>query len=95
MTDNTQRILCGKCKIPLDGPPDGNNDTVFSCPSCGASDTRARIFEITSEQAQELAMRHLQKITRESFGGNKLVKVSMKPVPEKTYKFIIDGDLNI
>ena len=34
----TQRILCGPCKSDLTGPAEFDNDSIFTCPTCGQSD---------------------------------------------------------
>lgn len=90
MAGDTHAILCGRCKVPIQGPSDGNDQSVFSCPSCGASDTRKEVLRIVAKHVQEVTARAMQEGLRKSMRGNKFIKLDAKPIPKRTYKFISD-----
>ena len=90
MSADTQSILCGSCRVPIEGPADGKDDNVFTCPMCGRSDTRKNVLKEVEAFVVELAERSLQESMRESFRGSKFIKVDTKPIPKKTYRFVTD-----
>jgi hypothetical protein len=93
MTDDAQSILCGDCRIPIEGPADGQGDSVFSCPSCGRSDTYENVLKEVKAFFTELAQRSLQKSMRKAARGSKMLQFKGKPIPEKTYRFITNHKL--
>lgn len=95
MTDSTHTILCGACKVPLQGPSDGDDNNVFSCPSCGASDTRKEVLRIVAKHVEEVSARALQESLRKSFRGNKFVKLDAKTIPKRFHKYVSDFDLKL
>jgi len=90
MSTDTQSILCGDCRVPIEGPADGQDDNVFSCPACGRSDTRKNVLEEVKAFVTELAQRSLQESMRETARGSDLIKFEGKPVEKRTYRFITD-----
>lgn len=90
MTDDTQSILCGSCRVPLEGPTNGDSQNVFACPSCGRSDTRENVLKEVKAFVTELAARSLQESMRKSLRGSKFIKMDSKPIPKKTHRFITD-----
>ena len=90
MAGDVHTILCGVCKVPLQGPSDGKADNVFSCPSCGASDTRKEVLRIVAEHVKEVTARAFQEGLRKSLRGNKFVKATGKPVPKRFHKYVSD-----
>jgi hypothetical protein len=90
MADDTQSILCGSCRVPVEGPADGKADNVFACPECGRSDTRENVLKEVKAFVTELAQNSLQESMREAARGSNFIKFEGKPVKKRTYRFITD-----
>ena len=90
MAGDTHTILCGKCKVALQGPSDGKDENVFSCPSCGASDTRKDVLRIVAQYVEEVTARALQESMRKATRGSKFLKLTAKPIPKRSYKYVAD-----
>jgi predicted RNA-binding Zn-ribbon protein involved in translation (DUF1610 family) len=90
MTIDTQKVLCGSCRIPLEGPAKPKAQDMFSCPKCGRSGTFENVMASAKAFVTELAARSLQESMRKSLGGSKFIKLESKPIPKKTHRFITD-----
>lgn len=90
MAGDVHTILCGTCKVPLQGPSDGKDENVFSCPSCGASDTRKEVLRIVAQYVEEVTARAMQERLRKSMRGNKFIKLEGKPIPKGSHKYVAD-----
>lgn len=90
MASDTQSILCGFCRVPLKRPADGDADSVFSCPSCGRSDTRENVLKEVKAFLTELAERSLHESMRKAARGSKMLQFKGKPIQKKTYRFVTD-----
>ncbi|MEQ9388302.1 hypothetical protein [Marinovum algicola] len=90
MADDTQSILCGSCRVPIEGPADGKGDNVFSCPICGQGDTRENVLKEVKAFLAELAQRSLQESMREAARGSKFMQFKGQPIPKKSYRFVTD-----
>lgn len=88
MSSDTHQILCGRCKVPLQGPTEAEDEDVFSCPSCGESDTRTEVLRVTAQYIQEVTARALQEKLRKSLRGNKFIKATGKAIPRRSHKYI-------
>jgi hypothetical protein len=86
-------VLCGKCKVPLEGPAKPEPESVFSCPSCRASDTHQNVMAEVKDYVTETTAKHLQKRLRSAVAGNKWMKVETKPIPQRSYRFVVNLDL--
>ncbi len=87
-------IKCAKCNVPLQGSADPKSEGVFSCPSCGASDTLENIQREIGEYAAEKTAEFLSGNWRELARNNKFLKVTEHPRPKKLYRFVVDLDLH-
>ena len=90
MTDQTQKILCGACRIPVEGPANPKNQDVFACPSCGRSDNFENVMASVKACVTELTGHHLQKAIRKTVGRVKFIDVTMKPIPKGNHPFVVD-----
>jgi predicted RNA-binding Zn-ribbon protein involved in translation (DUF1610 family) len=90
MSPDTQSILCGACRVPIEGPADGEDKSVFSCPRCGRSDTRENILKEVKAFVTELAQRSLQESLRKAARKNKMLQFTGKPIKKKVYRFVTD-----
>ena len=90
MSTDTQSILCGACRVPIEGPADGKDDNMFVCPKCGRSDTLKHVIDSATAYVTELAQLRLQESMRKAARGSKLMKFEGKPIPKKTHRFITD-----
>lgn len=88
MATDTVEALCGKCKVPLDGPADGNDHDTLTCPSCGRSAKRKSVKRDVTKHVAELTERHVQESIRSATRGSKLFKFAGKPIPKRSYRFI-------
>lgn len=82
--------LCGACKVPLEGPADGNDQSVFSCPRCGRSDTRKNVLREVAKHVEEVTARHFQQSLRSGLRGSKFIELEAKPIPHRSYRFVSD-----
>jgi len=90
MSIDTQSILCGACRVPIEGPANPKSDDMFTCPECGRSDTLKHVIDSATAYVIELAQLRLQESMRKAARGSKLMKFEGKPIPKKTHRFITD-----
>jgi hypothetical protein len=90
MTTTTQRILCGACRADLTGPADFDNDSIFSCPTCGQSDTYQNVVSEAGDYYAEAVADHLEKQLADIGKGSSFITVTSTPRPKKSYRFILD-----
>lgn len=88
MSTDLVSALCGACKIPLEGPVDGDDQSVFSCPGCGRSDTRENVLREVAEHVKEVTARHLQEEMRAVARGSKFISYKGDPIPHRSYRFV-------
>lgn len=90
MAHDLVKALCGTCKVSLVSVADHDQEDWFSCPSCGAGDTRENVLREVGEHTKEVAARHLQEKMRDAARQSRFMKFSGKPVPKGDYRFIGD-----
>lgn len=93
MASNSHKILCGTCRIPLEALVDCKGDDQVTCASCGQHDTLDNILSEVKTFTTEAVSRHLQKSLGQSTRQNKFVKITTKPVQQRSYRFVVDLDL--
>ncbi|MER8983278.1 hypothetical protein [Mesorhizobium sp. M0663] len=93
MASSSVKLLCGSCKVDLEGPANAKDHDVIACPRCGRSDTLKNVVREVTKHAEEAMARGLQKSLSGAFRGSKNVKFSGNPVPHRTYRFISDMKL--
>jgi hypothetical protein len=86
-----QRILCGPCKSDLTGPAQFDNDSIFTCPTCGQSDRYEHIVNEIACYTQEVVAEHFEQKMAAIAQGNKFMTFtpSERP-PKRTFRFILD-----
>ncbi len=91
MSDEFKRgpLLCGACKVPVEGRTDANGHQTVPCPTCGETDT----LENATREADE---READKLVGGMFDNFKssqsgFLKVTVTKPPQRAYRFII-GD---
>jgi len=89
----TEQVKCAQCKVPVKGPADPNDDSVFTCPSCGRSDTyQAIIKEIEASSAHQVEDKFasdMERIARTS----EHMQVRRSGPPQKKPRFFVDLNL--
>ena len=90
MDEQTQTILCGACRIPVEGPANPKAQDMISCPTCGRSDNFENVMRSVEACITELTSHHLQKTIRETVGRHKFIKITTKPVPHGNHPFVVD-----
>lgn len=93
MTQSTQRILCGPCRSDLTGPADHTNDSVFTCPVCGQSDTFKNIVEEANAYFVDVVKARMDKqLDGLANLNSKFLKVTVEKFdpPKRKYRFILD-----
>lgn len=93
MTTDTQSILCGSCRVPIEGPANPKPNDMIACPKCGRSDTHKHVLDSAKAFVTELAQRSLQEPMRKAARGSKFMKFEGKTIPNKTHRFITDHKL--
>lgn len=86
----TQRILCGPCRSDLTGPAEFNNDSIFTCPTCGQSARYEDIVNEAGAYAEEVVADHLEKKMASIAQGNKFMTYTPSSRPKRTFRFILD-----
>jgi hypothetical protein len=89
MTDEIVNILCGKCKVEVEGPTEPDAKSTYSCPSCGNSDTFEKVMASVEAFTEELVGRSFHK-TAEDIFRDSIVQVTSSSPQKKTYPFITD-----
>jgi hypothetical protein len=88
-SDETHKVLCGRCHVPVDKGTDAQGQDIVTCPSCGESDT----VENASREAGEY---YTSKLVRDAFSGfgsgssSDFLKITVTPPPQRHYRFIVD-----
>lgn len=90
MGNSTVKILCGSCKVGLEGPANAKDHDVLACPRCGRSDTFKNVMGEVTKHAEEVTARMVQKTLSSTFGGSKNTKFSHNPIPHRSYRFVSD-----
>jgi hypothetical protein len=90
MAPQTQTILCGSCRIPVEGPTDPSVQDTFSCPSCGKADTFDNVMASARAFSVEFAANLLQESIRKATRGSKIIKATLHPIQKGNYPFVVD-----
>lgn len=90
MTTQTKTILCGSCRVPVEGPAEPKDQDMISCPSCGRSDNFKNVVTSVTAFVEELAGNALQQTIRQTVGRSKFIKVTTKPIPKGSHPFVAD-----
>lgn len=88
-----RNVKCAACQTILQGPAEPNPNDRFTCPSCGQGDTHENIMREVGEYAQEQAAKHLQDSIRGVASRHKWIQATVKPIPPREYRFIVDLEL--
>lgn len=93
MTD-IRDVKCAACNVPIQGPSDSDPKAIFSCPSCGVSDTAENIVREVGEYVQEQGAEYLDSTFRDVARRNKSFKFTPARRQKKTYRFVIGWKLH-
>lgn len=89
-TTEQAQVLCGKCRVVIQGPSEPTDDSIFSCPECGASDTHANVLKEAGDYFRDSAARSLQTQMKEMARHSKMMTYKGDEIPDREYKFILD-----
>ncbi|MBB4362170.1 DNA-directed RNA polymerase subunit M/transcription elongation factor TFIIS [Bradyrhizobium sp. CIR18] len=90
MSTTSQRILCGNCKSDLTGPAGHTSDSIFVCPTCGASDTYENVIKEAQAYFEEMVAEHLEKQMKNIAQGNESITYTASSRPKRKFRFILD-----
>lgn len=88
MASDTEEILCGTCRVPLEGPANPEPQDRYTCPRCGNGDTVENVLAEVNAFVQEAAQGALDKSLRDALRGNDFIKVTGKPIQRRQYRFV-------
>lgn len=92
--ENIQNLtaLCGKCLVAAKGPVEHDDDSIFSCPECGRSDTLANIMSEIGDHARDQVAKQLNDQMRRAQKSTGFIQIKVKPFdePERNYRFVSD-----
>jgi len=88
MATDTQEILCGSCRVPLQGVADPEPQDIYACPKCGAGDTVENVIASAKAFAVEAAKHFLQESLRQAVRGSKIMKLDSQPIKKGSHRFI-------
>jgi DNA-directed RNA polymerase subunit RPC12/RpoP len=92
MTDQSVSILCGTCRVAVEGPTEPQDESAYSCPSCGNSGKFKNVIASVKAFTEEQMSHSFDKMARDTFRGS-IVQVASKPTPKRFYPFITDMKL--
>lgn len=90
MTVDLKTVKCGKCRVPLKLPAEGDTDTDFSCPKCGRKDGRDAVLREVSAFIEDATAQYLNEGLKRAARGSKFMKVVEKPRHRRTYRYVVD-----
>lgn len=90
MSGDTATILCGSCKVPVEGPADPQPQDTITCPRCGRHDSFKNVMASVERHATDLIGNNFHDRLSSSMRGNKFVKVKSKRIPKRSHPFITD-----
>lgn len=93
MTKQTVTILCGKCRVGIEGPAESDAQAIYSCPTCGNRDTFENVMSSVTSFYEELMAEKFDKMLVDTFRSSKLIKVTGHPDPKRFHPFITDMKL--
>jgi hypothetical protein len=93
MTTQAVSILCGKCRVGLEGPAEPDPESVYTCPVCGQSDSFENVMASVTAFSEELMAEKFDKMLVDSFRSSKMIKVTGKPNHKGFHPFITDMKL--
>lgn len=93
MPGTTKTILCGQCRVAVEGPTNPQPHDRISCPSCGREDSFKNVMSSIEAYIAEAGSRQLQETMRKAARGSKMLKFTSKPTPKRSYRFIVDGQI--
>lgn len=79
----TAQVLCGYCRVPLEGPAEPNPDDRYACPICGDGDRFEVVMNEVSEYVAEMARATFDE--ESAFNGN-----STPFAKSRRWRFIAD-----
>ncbi|WP_395714972.1 hypothetical protein [Reyranella sp.] len=85
-------VKCAKCKVPLVGPDDARPDSLISCPSCGAGDTRENVEREVAEYMASGVSQALDAMVEGFALGLGQSSNLEGPRAERIFRFIIDEE---
>jgi hypothetical protein len=90
MPNDTHTILCGKCRVPVEGPAEPQDHDMITCPACGRSSNFKNVMKSVSAFVQEAAGRSLQESMRKAARGSKVMKFTGQPIPKGSHPFVVN-----
>lgn len=91
----THTIKCAKCNVPVERSSDAQANGNVSCPVCGVSDTRENVEREVAEYVTSKASEALSASMERAARGSKFITYKKGPSDDKTYRFIVDYELNL
>jgi hypothetical protein len=83
-------ILCGKCRVPVDGPSKPAPEDMLTCPKCGEKDTFAKVMEDIRAYAVDRIGSGVQQALKKATAGKKSLTYKPAPRQSRSYRFILD-----
>jgi hypothetical protein len=79
-------LLCGKCRVPVEGSTDSNGHEIATCPKCGESDTFENATREAGEHVADKLVRDMFNGIGESTRGSSIMTITHPP--QRSYRFI-------
>ena len=85
-SEETSPLLCGKCRIPVEGRTEADGSNRVRCPRCGENDT-------LNNAVREAAGHKAEKLVKGMFAGlGKSPYVTVTSSPEHSFRFITEDE---
>jgi len=90
MANQETTILCGRCKIAVEGPAEPKPQDVIACPRCGRRDSFQNTLRSVEAHTLDLTEGKAEETFAGAFRRSKYVEFTQKPRPKRVYPFISD-----
>lgn len=90
MAGQIATILCGSCKVPVEGPEEPKPQDLIACPRCGRSDSFETVVASVSQYSRDFVEQHLVDELQRTASRSKFLQFQGKGVPIRSYAFIAD-----
>jgi uncharacterized Zn finger protein (UPF0148 family) len=88
---STRKVICAKCKVPIEGVSNPEGNIVMSCPVCGTSDTRENAIREATEHLREQTMETIHRPFKQLAARSKSFNFIPAPRKKRHYRFILES----
>ena len=92
--NQTVKVLCARCHVPLERVGEPDADVRAVCPTCGNGDELDAVMAEVSEYIHEVAAKKISETIQNSASGSSFIKINSGYTPSnRNWRFIADIEL--